>query len=128
MVTEAYAGTISITPSHRWIRTVSAKARACSLRLGSIVRPNSTVTAASPRGSTAKPFLVGAGRKAVGRERVMIAVENETDRIDQRPVEVEQHGTEGRHGGNVAARGTDRNASLRTEENEPEQPRCDRVG
>src|SRR3954447_14236005 len=46
-----------------------------------------------------KPLGVGSRRKIVLRERMVITVENEPDRIDQGAVEIEEHGLELGHDG-----------------------------
>ena len=53
------------------------------------------------RPDAAEPVFVGPRRKAVRGERVMVAVENQADRIDERTVEIEQNGLEVDMRGNV---------------------------
>src|SRR5690348_4799738 len=51
-----------------------------------------------------QPLLVASGRQSVGRESMVIAVENETHRVDQGAVEIEQEGSQGSHARKLARR------------------------
>ena len=51
-----------------------------------------------------EPLLVAARRQPVGGEGVMIAVQDQADRVDEGAVEVEEHGANGRHGRNLLRR------------------------
>ena len=67
------------------------------LELPEVVAPLGELHA-ERRADASKPVIVGARRDAVGGEGVMVAVEDQADRIDERAVEIEQHGLNSGHG------------------------------